>query len=307
MVSDAHRLDPPPAAPPSGRQLRLTAGDTEATAVEVGGGLRSFRVAGADILDGYGESEQAGGGRGQVLVPWPNRVRDGQWSWAGRDLALPLSEPALHNASHGLVRWQSWHVEEVTATSARLSTPVVPQPGYPFRLLVETHYTVAPGSLGVTLTSTNLSPEPAPVGMGMHPYLTVGTDLVDAASLRLPATTELSVDERLLPVAEVGSAGWSGPIGSTAINTAFGGLTRDADGLARVVLAGPDRTVTLWLDETWRWVQAYTGETLPPDRRRRGLAIEPMTCPPDALRSGRDLVTLAPGESLTGRWGLEVS
>lgn len=293
--------------PPSGRQIRLTAADTEAVLVEVGGALRTFTVGGNEVIDGYAETEQASGGRGQVLAPWPNRLRDGQWSWAGVDLQLPLSEAALHNAIHGLVRWVTWTIEETTETTARFSTMVVPQPGYPFQLSVETRYDLSPGALSVTLTATNLSDVAAPVGLGMHPYLRVGTEFVNDASLSIPATTELTVDDRSLPNGTIAGAGWSGPIGTAAIDTAFGGLTRDADGLARVILSGPDHTVTMWLDETWKWVQAYTGETLPPDRRRRGLAVEPMTCPPDALRSGTDLITLAPGASLTGRWGLRVS
>ena len=64
---------------------------------------------------------------------------------------------------------------------------------------------------------------------------------------------------------------------------------------------------TLWLDESYRYVMAFTGDTLDPERRRRAIALEPMTCPPDALRSGTDLIRLAPGTTWTGRWGLSVT
>ena len=49
-------------------------------------------------------------------------------------------------------------------------------------------------------------------------------------------------------------------------------------------------------------MQVFTPETFP--GVGRALAIEPMTCPPDALNSGIDLITLAPGQSWSGRWGL---
>jgi galactose mutarotase-like enzyme len=42
-----------------------------------------------------------------------------------------------------------------------------------------------------------------------------------------------------------------------------------------------------------------------PSVKRRALAIEPMTCPPNAFRSGEALVTLEPGESHTAAWGLQ--
>ena len=65
------------------------------------------------------------------------------------------------------------------------------------------------------------------------------------------------------------------------------------------------RRVELWMAEGFRYVMAYTGDTLEPvERRRRGIAIEPMTCPPNALRTGTDLIRLDPGSSWTSRWGI---
>jgi galactose mutarotase-like enzyme len=50
----------------------------------------------------------------------------------------------------------------------------------------------------------------------------------------------------------------------------------------------------------------YTGDTLGElQRRRRGVAIEPMTCPPNALRTGTDVIVLQPGHEWTARWGIE--
>ena len=92
----------------------------------------------------------------------------------------------------------------------------------------------------------------------------------------------------------------------TRLDTGFTGLRRDADGRARVELDHPDGAggVTLWADERFGYVMVYTGDTLDADHRRTALAVEPMTCPPDAFRSGTDLVVLRPGARWTGSWGI---
>jgi galactose mutarotase-like enzyme len=188
-----------------------------------------------------------------------------------------------------------------------------PQPGYPWRLGLEIEYRLGREGLTVRSEATNLDDEPAPLGVGFHPYLTVGTSMIDETRLELRAQRYLRTDEHGLPVGASKVAGSeldfsvARPIGPTRLDTAFGGLRRDPDGVAHVELRHPeqDRRVTLWMDGAFGWVMAYTADTvMPGDRRRRSIAVEPMTCPPDALRSGTDLVTLAPGETWGGSWGI---
>jgi aldose 1-epimerase len=94
-------------------------------------------------------------------------------------------------------------------------------------------------------------------------------------------------------------------IGATRLDHAFTDLERGADGRARVELRDPKsrKGLTLWLDEPYGYVQLFTGDPLP-DVARRSLAVEPMTCPANAFRSGEALVRLAPGESFTAAWGI---
>jgi aldose 1-epimerase len=54
----------------------------------------------------------------------------------------------------------------------------------------------------------------------------------------------------------------------------------------------------------YRYLQVFTGDTLRPERQRRGLAIEPMTSPPNAFRTGTDLVVLQPGQTIALEWGI---
>lgn len=298
---------------PTGRQHEIRRGDHVATVVEVGAGLRSYTEGSRPILDGYGAGDRIDAGRGQLLVPWPNRIRGGRYPWDGAELQLPLNEVAKNNASHGLLRWTSWHLLDRADDRVRLGVHLWPQPGYPFHLEVAVDYALTDEGLSVALSASNVGETPAPYGAGQHPYLTAGTHLVDDATLTVPATRRIVVDERGLPTGTEPVAGTAydfrspRPIGGQSLDTAYGDLERTADGRCVVRLEDPATStgVDLWLGEGTRYVQLFTGETLPdPARRRRGIAVEPMTCPADAYRSGEGLVTLDPGATHTMRWGL---
>jgi aldose 1-epimerase len=296
---------------PTGEQFEIAFGEQRAVAVEVGGGLRTYLDRGGDLVDGYGVDEMCGSGRGQVLVPWPNRIQDGAYQFEGRRHQLPLSEVASRNAIHGLVRWVPWRLREREATRVALVYLLHPQPGYPFSLALEIEYTLDDMGLTVRTTATNVGARPCPYGSGAHPYLTVGTPTVNQAVLHVPAATMLLSDERGIPVraaaVEAGGCDFREPraIDETVLDTAFTDLERDADGRARVTLRDPAgaRGLTLWVDESYRYLMVFTGDPLP-DVQRRSIAVEPMTCPPNAFRTGEALIRLAPGESCTGAWGI---
>lgn len=295
----------------SGAQWTIRRGNQSAVIVEVGGGLRTYTVDGDEIVDGYDADELPPGAAGQILAPWPNRLRDGSFKFDGQAHQLPLSEPDLHNAIHGLVRWAGWRANGIMTDSVTMEYKLHAQPGYPWTLLLRAKYTIGLNGLRVLHTAQNLSDRPAPFGLGTHPYVRLpGVPLKDC-ELSLQARTRLLVDGRLLPIGAAKVAGgdldYSTPrrIGSTELNIAFGDLVRDHEGRSEVVLSAPDgRGVQVWADESFKWWQLYTGEALPGERRRRALAVEPMTCPPDALRSGRDLLILEPGEKWSAQWGI---
>ncbi len=293
---------------PTGRQLELTCGDTAAVVVELGAALRTLSVDGRELVDGFAQHEPLTAGRGQHCMPWPNRVRDGKWSWQGSDHQLDITEPPRGTALHGLIRWRPWELVEQSASTARLHTVLHPQPGWPGTLELTVHWQVSSGSLSCEVSARNIGRDPSPFGYAAHPYVTAGTTTVDDARLELPAGTYVRVDqERLLPLAveSVDDTAYDFRVPrllrDVQLDTCFGSLSEQT---AR--LLAPDGTgVQLLADESFRWRQVYTGDDLPqPDRRRRGLALEPMTCPPDALRSGTDLVVLEPGEQWHGTWAL---
>jgi aldose 1-epimerase len=299
------------ALPPSGTQIELVHGDQRAVVVEVGGGVRTYAAGGRELLDGYAADAMCVSGRGQLLLPWPNRVRRGRYEWDGRAHQLGLSEPEHGNAIHGLVRWTRWRVAEQGPDRAVLEHVLHPQPGYPFALELSVEYVLGDGGLSVRTTATNVGAEACPYGGGAHPYLRAGTPTVDAAVLRAPGRTMLVSDDAGIPVGTQAVDGTAfdfrepRAIGPTVLDNAFTDLERGADGLARVELADPDggARLTLWVDDAYPYLMLFTGDTRP-DVARRSLAVEPMTCPPNAFASGDGIVRLEPGEPHTGAWGI---
>jgi aldose 1-epimerase len=296
--------------PPSGTQVEIRHRGQRATIVEVGGGLREYVVDDQPILDGYGADEMASGGRGQILLPWPNRLADGRYEFEGQDLQLPMDEQATRTAIHGLTRWANWAVEAEAENRATARLVLHPRPGYPFSLAVEVTYVLDNEGLSVRTVARNVGRTRLPFGIGFHPYVTVGTPRVNAARLQLRAARFLETDERMLPTGRTLDVAGSAfdfrdarPIGELKIDTCFTELERDAERRASLQLSG-ERGVRLWLDAAYTFVQVFTGDTLVAERRRQGLAVEPMTCPANAFRSGAGLLVLEPEESFSGTWGL---
>ena len=298
--------------PPSGEQVGIAFGDQKAVVVQVGAGLRTYSAAGRELLDGYGPDEMSTSGRGQVLIPWPNRIQDGSYEFEGERHQLPINDVPEQGAIHGLVRWVGWTVGEREPHRVVMQHEIHPQPGYPFSLAVSVEYSLSEGGLRVTTTAANVGTRSCPYGCGNHPYLRLRTPTVDSVLLRAPARTVLSSDERGIPVGSQSVEGTEfdfrgpRPIGATRLDNAFMDLARDEDGLARVSLSDPDDggSVTLWVDAAYGYLMLFTGDPLP-DVARRSLAVEPMTCPPNAFRTGEALIQLEPGQSFTSTWGIE--
>jgi aldose 1-epimerase len=292
-------------------QLEISCGEQRVGVVPLGGGLRSYEVGGLDVLDGFPAGERPTSGRGQVLAPWPNRIENGSYDFDGKRMQLPLSEPENGNAIHGLVRQAIWNLVEQEPDRVVLDYLLEPQPGYPFAVAFGIEYALSAAGLAVTTTARNLGSDPCPYGLGQHPYLTLGTPSVDTLRLEVAAEKVLLNDERGLPLGSEPVAGTEldfrvgRTIGSTVLDNAYTGLERDSGGRARVLLDDPDggRSLTLWVDESYPYLMLYTGDPRP-DVARRSIAVEPMTCPPNAFRTGESLIRLAPGESTTATWGI---
>jgi len=294
-------------------QYEIRAGDYRATVTELGAGLRELLFRDQPVISGYPPDELPPAGAGQLLVPWPNRIDAGRYVFNGAELQLALTEPAHANAIHGLTRRTAWTAVSHDTGTVLLRSAPHGQQGYPFRPEVDAGYRLDPGAgLHVAITARNRGSHAAPYGTGSHPYLTVRTPSVDECELTLPAARWLPMDDRGIP---------SGPpaavegtpydfrqarvIGATRLDHALTGLRRDDDGRAWAHLAAHGTRVGLWAGQGYRWLQVFTGDPLGPDHRRKAVAVEPMTCPPNAFVTGDDLLVLRPGDTVTHTWGIQ--
>lgn len=289
----------------TGKQYTITAGSHEATIIEVGAGLRRYTADGAEVTFAYGEDELPPWACGSVLVPWPNRLRDGRYRFQGHDYQVPITEPATNSANHGLARWVRWRLVGREDASVTLACEIVPQPGWPFELDVFVTYSVDPDlGLSVTAGARNRGQGAVPFGMGFHPYLSPRGARIDDLVLTVPAAQHLLVDDQQIPVG-------AEPVDGTPYDFRTGrklGEQRLDDGFAAVEspgvveVRGPNGGARLHYDESFKFLQVFTKDDVAGGRP--GLAVEPMTCPANALNSGQGLVVLEPGESWSGLWGI---
>ncbi|HEY6539221.1 MAG TPA: hypothetical protein VI138_09335, partial [Candidatus Dormibacteraeota bacterium] len=177
---------------PSGRQVEIRHGDLAAVVTEVGAGLRTLSKGSWEILDGYPPDRLCQAGRGQLLLPWPNRLRDGRYQLAGQTRQLALTEPEKGHAIHGLTRYASWALLESGASSCQLGYLLHPEPGYDFTLHVSVEYRLADDGLRVRVSARNLGLAPAPYAAGAHPYLRLDDRGVDGWLLRAPARVTMA-------------------------------------------------------------------------------------------------------------------
>ncbi len=301
--------------PLSGAQYDISAGDYQATVTELGAGLRLLRHRGQPVITEYEADVLPPAGAGQLLCPWPNRVDGGRYATGGVQHQLALSEPANQNAIHGLTRWAGWATTAHTGQQVSLRYVLLGHQGYPFCLELEASYQLEAGhGLQVSISARNVGSAPAPYGTGSHPYLTTGAASVNGCELTLPAGLRLPNGDRGLPAgppADVTGTEFdfraARAVGRVQLDHAFTGLTRDDQGRAWARLRQAGTEVALWAGPGYDWLQVFTGDALEPGQRRRAVAIEPMTCPPNAFVSGTDLLMLEPGDSVTHSWGIEVS
>ena len=291
-----------------GRKFVIEAGRHRATVVEVGAGLQQYTFGGADVTGSYADDELPPKGCGITLVPWPNRIKDGKYTFEGTSYQLALTEPASRNAIHGLGRWARWTKVRHEPDSVSLRLDIVPQNGYPFEVRVDVTYALhTEYGLRVTLAATNKGRGRAPFGAGSHPYLSTRGHALADTTLQLPAREILVVDDLQVPVGVRPVAGSDRDLRrgrrlrTLRLDDGFTGLTT-SDGQGVAELRTPDGGARLWFDETFRFLQVFTRDALTPDRP--AVAIEPMTCAPNAFNTGAGLIVLDPGGTWTGSWGI---
>lgn len=301
--------------------IELALGEDSAVISQTGAALLEYTVGDRPVVVGMDAFD------GAVLAPWPNRIADGRYDFRGRSHQLPITEPSRRTALHGLVASTVWDVADRGEASVILRTMIGPSAGYPFELTLAVTYTLREDAIAIVAQASNSGTQSAPFAFGFHPWIYPGAATVDEAQLLIPAQTWFPVDDRLIPVTERPfNSGSFIPtdhepdeascivckdfralrvIRDSVLDDAFGSPRRAADGWSYARLRGADdRTVVVGMDENFRTWQVCTGDELDPPLRRSAIAIEPMTCPPNAFATGSDHDVIEPRGELSVEWNI---
>ncbi|MGW4483194.1 aldose 1-epimerase family protein [Amycolatopsis sp. NPDC004368] len=299
-------------ANPTGEQFEITRGNARAIVTEIGAGLRAFEVGGVPYVEEFAADEKPPKGLGQVLLPWPNRTKGGQWEFQGEKQQLEITEAARGNAIHGLTRHKEWELLEHAESSITLAVDVEVQPGWPVPLRATITYDLQPRELTITHEIRNEGDRAIGVGVGTHPYFRIGDVATDDLTLTLPASrVRPYLGDQQMPYAEEQDVEGTEydfrggrVLAGVDLDTAFGSLSLADDGTHHHVLSHEDQHLVVWTGPDFRWVQVFTPDDL--TGRGRAVALEPMTCPAGALNTGTDLIELEPATSWSGSWGIRV-
>ncbi|GHJ54315.1 aldose 1-epimerase [Nonomuraea sp. TT08I-71] len=294
--------------------VRFAGGATTLVVEPLAASLRRLTVGGVDLVEPTDTMPGVPGMAGAILAPWPNRVEDARWWYNGLRHELDVSEPELGNANHGLLAGRRFDILRQGRAAIVLGTIIRRPPGYPFELDVIVAYRVDHRGATVTTDVVNVGAERAPVALGAHPYIRLGEQPVEALRLSVDATHAYRLDERHIPRERFPVDGTSSDLRRPRLVAEAPGhvtlMREDADGELVHRLGADDGTqLELWADPAYRWTQLYRADAFPTEHgeARVALAVEPMTAPPNALRTREGLRWLDAGERWSVSWGIRLT
>jgi aldose 1-epimerase len=239
---------------------------------------------------------------GKILAPWPNRIRDGKYSFNKKDYQLPINEVSKNNSLHGLVANSLWEITFQNQSKVILEY-LLDQPAiYPGKLQLQVTYEIIESGIEITVLSKNVGEISAPYAVSIHTYLVAGAPIKNnELNLQIPADQFLEVDaERLLPIKLQPVTGTnfdfidSKKISDLFIDHAFKYSSNYPRSIS--LLNAEGQGVEMIFDDQSKWIQIHTADRDLQGDSRMAVAIEPMTCPPDAFNSGIGLIVLEPGK-----------
>lgn len=300
--------------PRTGHQFTISHGDYVAVVTELGAVLRKLTYQGHDVIAPFDENTPAPSCSGELLVPYPNRIEDGVYTFEGVTYELPIDEHDRQNAIHGYGYRSYWTLENLDESTVTLSWRVPNMAGYPFDVIVSATYTLDDRGLTVTVNAYNNGDTNAPWALAIHPWLANGFagygDEIDdhnaQCTLMLPADTHVTVNDRLLPTGTEPVDGtkydFRTPmtLDQQPYDDAWTDVHHDAQGMATAVFTRPDgMVIEVGGDETITSFQVCTGTGFPAPTHPAGVAVEPQTAYANAFNTGNELITIKPGETST--------
>jgi aldose 1-epimerase len=288
-------------------ELEIASDGYRASVKFLGGGLSKLRYNNRPLVE---EESTIPRFFGELLSPWPNRIRDGKYSFEGKNFSLPINEIRRNNSLHGFFYKLKW--ELVTQSKNKVSlaaTLIQDSSSYPTSLRMLVTYSLSSEGLQWTLSTKNSGKTVAPYGASIHPYLIADPMVgISGCTLFMDSSFYIEVDPiRLLPIqvrhvshADFDFRGRS-LIGERKIDHAFKLNSNLINN--RIEFIAPSRK-GVWIssDNSAKWVQVHTADREGGSDSRNSLAVEPMTCPPDSFNSQEDLIELHPGDTHQMNW-----
>lgn len=265
------------------------------------------------VLDGYQTPQELSVNRwakNTVLFPFPNRMRNGQFSWEGKTYQFPINDHQTNTALHGFGMAQPMDVtsigftdEHATITCSYNYKGTLPYFPFPFNFHIR--FTLSePNRFDVEMSVQNTGASSMPIGLGWHPYFQL-SEKVDELELQVPVSAMVGIDQYMIPTGkryEYAEFEVAQRIGSTVLDNCF--ELPELAGKTKVHLKGPTGTLEYWQEtgpQKFNYIQLFT----PP--YRSSLAIEPMTCNVDAFNNMEGLIHLEPDEKWSGQFGFSFS
>ncbi|QIW23985.1 aldose 1-epimerase [Sulfolobus sp. S-194] len=245
--------------------MKIGKGNAEAEILLRGGYLYSFTVNGKDVILRGNLYKPTRGGMA-LLIPYTNRVKDGEYEFDGIKYSLPKNKEG--NAIHGLVLNEAFEVVDKKDDSLTLQY-LLKHDGYPSTLLSRVNYKIDENALSIKISITNTGERRAPLTVGTHPYFVISDDW------EILTTTDVKqcVMKDKIPTGELVISKFE---------------HRDYDDCFLVngnVKLKSSYSSILIKRENMPFIQVYTGV-------KGALAIEPMSGAPDAYHNGLGLKVL---------------
>jgi aldose 1-epimerase len=281
------------------KKIQISLNEVSAAISTEGAALIGLAVDNFDLIE---PKTRDGLYAGKILAPWPNRIKDGKYSFNKKDYQLQVNEVSKNNSLHGLVANCLWEITFQNQSKVILEHLLNQPAVYPGKLQLQVIYEIIESGIEITVLSENIGDISAPYGVSIHTYLVAGASVKNNdLFLQIPADQFLEVDaERLLPIKLAPVTGTNfdfislKKISDLFIDHAFKYSSDYPRSISLLNAEGQGAEVIF--DDQSKWIQIHTADRDLQGDSRMAVAIEPMTCPPDAFNSGIDLIVLEPGK-----------
>jgi aldose 1-epimerase len=263
------------------------------------------------VTDSYEDEDdllQLKQSKGIKMLPFPNRIKQGKYSFEGQDYKLTINKPNEQNAIHGLLTKALFDVAFIDCNEHRALTTLKYEynqesNGYPFNFLVELTYILSGDGIQIETIIKNTGNQNMPIGDGWHPYFCINKQDLNKMYLQIPSKKYLEVNENMIPTGEMikdKTFKKLSLIGDTTLDHCFILETIEENAETILVDLESQTKLVVWQstgEGKYNYLQLYT------PNERNSIAMEPMTCAPDAFNNKMGLTILKPSETLALSFG----